>query len=95
MKKRQPKPKPLSEEELERCYEQLGFYEPYSKKYAAIMAQIEHHKKLNGKHKPERKPVDASVWISSATSLLGVVIIVAYEHTHVITSKALGLLRKP
>lgn len=61
------------------------------KEYDLILARIE---KL---HKMQDKPnrVSAETWALIGANLFGIVIIIAHEHTHVITSKALSLAIKP
>lgn len=42
-----------------------------------------------------RKPVSADAVLSVVGSLLGILVIVAYEQKHVFNSKASGFIRKP
>jgi len=63
-----------------------------SEEYAQALNKLERLHKLKEKTSPKR--VDPNTVLIAASNLLGIVIIVAYEHKHVITSKALGFAGK-
>jgi len=92
---RKPKPTSIEEVEYKRLYEELSFYEPYQKKYARIMDQLERHKKLQGTYRPEKKSVSPETWATIGANLISIFAILSYEQAHMITSKALSFVRKP
>ncbi len=42
----------------------------------------------------KEKKLNPNVWINAGASLLGIIMILSYEHTHVLTTKALGFVPK-
>lgn len=44
--------------------------------------------------KPEKKQIDPNALIAAGASLGGILVIVTYEHAHVVASKALGFVLK-
>lgn len=61
--------------------------------YAVILDRISKLHELKASSSP--KPVSKDTLVLTGAQIAAVVIIVAYEHTHVITSKALGFVPKP
>jgi hypothetical protein len=73
--------------QLTRLHENVNDPEEFEK----ILARIERlHKMLD---KPNR--VSADTWALIGANLLGIVVIITYEHTRVITTKAFSLAVKP
>ena len=66
---------------------------PTSPEYAAFVDQLAKLHAIQKDILPER--VSRNVLISAGASLGGIVLILAYEHANVITSKALGFVTKP
>jgi hypothetical protein len=67
--------------------------EPGSEKWNAKFEHLERLHKLRAEGRGER--VSANTMAIVAGNLLGILIMVGYEHKHVITSKSLGFLLKP
>ena len=63
-----------------------------SKEYAEALAHLERLYKLKEKHSPKR--VDPNTWLLVGGNLAGIIIIVAWEHGHVVTSRAIGMIGK-
>lgn len=59
-----------------------------SDEYATMLNRLERLYKLKEKHAP--KQVSPDTMLIVAGNLLGILIIVGYEHGHVIVSKAIG-----
>lgn len=78
---------------LNRAYADLSLNNPDSDEYAVILDQIVKLHELQVAETP--KPVSRDTLAMIAAQLAAVVIIVTYEHTHVITTKALGFVPKP
>lgn len=60
--------------------------------YASALNRLERLYKLKEKHSPRRINPDTALIVGG--NLLGILIIVSYEHSRVITSKALGFAGK-
>lgn len=82
----------LLDEAIERILIDLAKVESDSKEYKILLDNLERLHKLDKSNRPMRVSPDAIV--SAAASILGIVIIVAYEQRHVITSKGLGFVLK-
>lgn len=78
---------------LKRAYASLPDHTADSEEYAKIVDQIVKLHSL--KTEETLKPVSKDTWALIAANLTGIVIIVAYEHAHVITTRALGFVPKP
>lgn len=65
---------------------------PGSDEYTKLVDQIDKLMKLEASNKPER--VSKETWATIGANLLGILVIVGYEHAHPITSKALGFVTK-
>lgn len=64
-----------------------------SDEYATMLNRLERLHKLKEKNSPKR--VSPDTWLMVGGNLAGIVLIVAWEHGHVITSKALSHILKP
>lgn len=63
-----------------------------SEEYAACVRHLETLHKLKADEKPKRVSAD-TMW-NVAGSLAGILVIVAYEQKHVMTTKAIGFIPK-
>lgn len=63
-----------------------------SEEYATMLNRLERLYKLKEKNAPKRVSPDTLIVVGG--NLVGILIIVAYEHGHVITSKALSFAGK-
>lgn len=60
-----------------------------SEEYATCLNRLERLYKLQEKHSPKSR-IDLNTLILAGANILGIVIIVAYEHGHPVVSKALS-----
>lgn len=65
---------------------------PDSEEYATLMNRLERLYKLKEKHSPKR--IDPNTWLIVGGNLAGILIVVAYEHAHVLPGKALSFAGK-
>lgn len=76
----------------ERLLDEMIMYGPEAPGYSEM---LEHLQKIEALRQPQtRKPVDPNAMALVAGNLLGILIIVAYEQKHVVTSKGLGFVLK-
>lgn len=66
-----------------------------SDEYEQSLAQLERLYKLRAPQKELRKPASGDALIASVTSIGGILAILGFERTHVLTTKALGMIVKP
>lgn len=78
---------------LSRVTDAMLSTDPSTDEYMALLGQLERLTKLKAKEKPSRVSRDTLAVI--AANLVGILIIVAYEQKHVVTSKAFGNILKP
>lgn len=79
------------EMEIESVLEQLSAYSPESEQYSEILANLERLYKIS-ENKTSGVSPDTIAMI--AGNLLGIALILGYEKTNIITSKALGFVLK-
>jgi hypothetical protein len=82
----------LLEENIERVLQDLKGEEPETEKFAQISAQLERLYAIRNETRSRRVSPDTLATIGA--NLLGIGIIVGHERTHIVTSKALGFIRK-
>ncbi len=88
---RKKKPSEL-DEPIEKLLTQMNKTEAGSKEYSIMVDQLE---RLNRARAEERRGrVDSNTWAIVIGNLVGIGIIVSYEHAHVVVSKALGFVVK-
>jgi len=63
-----------------------------SEAYATCLNRLERLYKLKEKH--SKRAVNPDTWVIAGANLLGILVIVAYEHGHVIGSRALNFAGK-
>lgn len=90
--------KPSAREEaldtlIERVTDDMELFGPTHEEYPQLLNELERLTKLREGEKP--KPVSNDTLAIIAGNLIGVVLIVAYEQKHVMTSKAFGTLLRP
>lgn len=78
---------------IERVIDDMEMFGPTSEEYEALLARYERLTKLKAEDRP--KPVSRDTMLIVAGNLAGIIIVVMYEHAHVLTSKALGTVWKP
>jgi len=80
------------DENIDRIMHEMTTTDPTSPEYKTL---LDHCTALNElKTKTRRKPVSTDTMITAGASVLGILIIVAYEHAHVVVSKGLGFVQK-
>lgn len=85
------KPPSLLEKQIDRALQDLDNHAIDSKEYGQTLDRLsELHKMLES---PDR--VSKDTLVLSAVNLLGILVIIRYEHVNVITTRAMELLQKP
>lgn len=80
------------EREIERLFELLSNTDPSDPRYAKISDEV---KKLYPlKETDSKRRLSPDVMVSAATNLAGILLVLQYEHVHVMTSKAFSLVGK-
>jgi hypothetical protein len=79
------------DKEITRLFETLKAKQPTDNDYNETSDQIVKLYKL--KEVDSKKRVSSDVLVSAATNLAGILLILHFEHAHVMTSKALGFVR--
>lgn len=80
------------EKEIDRVLAEASFMDPKSKEYADIADNVERLYKAKSFEKSTSISPDTLAVV--AGNLLGIALILGYEQSHVITSKALGFVLK-
>ncbi len=78
---------------IERLYDEMKEYGPLTNEFGDCVGYLERLEALKEKRKPSRVSHD-TIWLVVG-NLVGVVLIVAYEQKHVMTSKAFGTIITP
>lgn len=81
------------DEIVNKILDEMIEYGPDSPEFKRSLKQLERLTSL--KDSKERKKISLDNVILVAGNLLGILVIVAYEQKHVMTSKGLGFVRKP
>lgn len=81
------------EEEIARLTNSLSMVDPTEEEYATIKQHLQDLHALSQKEK--RKKISGDAMVAAAASIGGILIMVAYEHSHVISSKATNFIHKP
>jgi hypothetical protein len=82
----------LLEETITNVLNALKSEEPETERYAQMSTQLERLYAIRNETRSRRVSPDTLATISA--NLLGIGIIVGHERTHIVTSKALGFVRK-
>lgn len=72
---------------------EMETYSPETPEYKNAIKQLDRLMKMKAKDSPKRISPDAV--LSAVAYILGIGIIVTYEHKHVLVSKALSFIQKP
>lgn len=81
------------EQEIQQCLESMKPLEPTSEEYDAALTVLERLMKLESQKNSCLK-VKPDTWAQIGGSLVGILVIVGYEHGHVLVSKALNHIIK-
>ena len=94
MKTRPPKDKRTNlDKEIDSVLEQMSVLEANTDQYKAMRENLSALCEARALIKPSGPSADAILTV--AGSLMGIVLMLGYEQTHVITSKAIGFVLKP
>ena len=77
---------------MNRVLDDMDLADPNSDEYSDMISHLERLSKLRTHERPGRVSPDTVLIV--AGNLVGILIIVAYEHSHAMTSKALGFIPK-
>lgn len=81
------------DEQIAKLYYEMNAVNTYSDEYKEMIKRLERLHKLKGQETP--KPVSRdTIWIVVG-NVVGIVIIVAYEHKHVIGGRAFDRVSRP
>lgn len=78
---------------ITRVVEDMEMYGPGSEEYNTLLSQYERLVRLKAENKPQRISRDTMLIVGG--NIVGILIVVIYEHSHVVTSKAFGNILKP
>ena len=93
MKQLDSKPSDL-QLEIDRLYGELKLHDPESVEYCAIKDHLVDLVNLNTPKVPEKKTLDPNTILLAVTNVVGIVVVLAYEHAHPIAGKAFGMISK-
>lgn len=92
MTTQKPNNKAALENAIERVLTEMGNETPDSEEYAKMVERL---KTLHEMKTTESKPrISPDTALTAAANLLGILMIVGHERTHIVTSKALGFVLK-
>lgn len=80
------------EEAIDHVLQQLKTEEPETERYVTMADQLVKLYAIKNENRSRR--VSPDTWATVAANLFGIGIIVGYEQKHIITSKAVGFVRK-
>lgn len=87
---------PSLNEAIEDAFKQLNNEEATSDAYSTIVDQLTKLYSIKSSYEKDNKNVvSKDQLVAVAGSLLGILLLIGYEHAHPITSKALGFVLKP
>lgn len=81
------------DEAIERVFTHLQTLQPDSKEYATTADQLVKLQTLKDTTKSKNRP-SADALVAAGASVLGILLIVGYEHAHVMTSRAVNFVTK-
>lgn len=90
--RRGDKPNPL-DVKIEAIFAEMDLTAPDSEEYPKLLASLERLKKIKAEERKDRISRDTLAIVIG--NLLGILLIVAYEHSHVITSRAYNNVIRP
>lgn len=86
------KDKSRLDEEIDKLTKSLVNLEVTSKEYTSTVEQISKLHKIRQDSKPDRPSWNTGLTV--AANILGIILITRYEKEHVVTSKALGFIKR-
>lgn len=88
----EPKKKSALQIEIDQLVIELDDHEATSEKYGTIVERLSKLHKIQDDRTPEK--VNPNTALTVAANLIGIGIIVRHEHLNVITTKALGFIKR-
>ena len=79
------------EDAIDEAIRELKSYDAHTEEYAKVVEQLTKLHSMSEKDKTDRVSKDTLALVLG--NLAGIIVIVGYEHKHVIVSKALSMLR--
>lgn len=93
---RKPTPEPTAlEKTIQRLHDDMQTVDPHTDQYSKMTEQLGKLMKLREHDTVKRWRPSPDVLVTSAAALLQVVLIIRHEDVNVITTKALGFVKKP
>ncbi len=83
----------IYDEPIQKILAEMDEYGPDSPEYSALIRHLEELSRIGAEHRSRRVSPDTMAIV--AANLAGILIIVAYERKHVLTTKAMGFILKP
>lgn len=80
------------DEEIERLTRELKNHTIGSDEYSTSLDTITKLQKVRNEERSSQ--ISKDTWITAGTNLLGILLIISYEHSHVMTSKALPFVKR-
>lgn len=77
-----------------RILDDMDTYGPDSKEYPELLSHLERLTKLRNGERFRLSKINPDTVVLAAGNILGILVIVAYEQKHVMTSKGLGFILK-
>lgn len=81
------------DDQVTRILDEMSMIDTESEEYQVLLGRLERLSELKAKKAPS--PIDRNTIALIAGNLLGILLIVAYEQKHVMTSKGFGQIIKP
>jgi hypothetical protein len=81
------------DEQIDKLLEHMSQCEPSTEKYSGMLSDLERLVRLKKDEKLNRVSPDTMAIV--AGNLLGILIIVAYEQKHIVTSRGIGFVMRP
>jgi hypothetical protein len=89
---KRPKPKTKLEIEVDKLVRSLGDYSTNSKEYGEVLERLVKLHKIRQEDKPDK--VNPNTALTAAAHILGIFMILQYEHLHPISTKAMSFVPK-
>lgn len=83
----------IYDEPIAKIVTSMNVYDPVDPEYKRMVKYLERLEKLKAGQR--REPIKLDTIVTTAGTLMGILIIVSYEHYQPMMSKALGFVHKP
>lgn len=82
------------EKEMLRLYGELAALDPRTDAYKEILCRLQTLHEMQDATKQPKKSVSPDTILIATTNVIGIVIVLAYEHAHPVLSKAFSMIQK-